>query len=139
MALKVYLKSLLIVLFYAIDFLLADKPFAKALRNLKICVLVKNNFCGKLVSSLEPPTTFDQSFKVTSVRFFIPDFNLLICKLYYSKINSQFHNTSTVLCEKSEKFSFASLIKNNIFPPCAKFPAKLVCCIDFGSASSSRC
>ena len=82
MALKVYLKSLLIVLFYAIDFILADKPFAKALRNLKICVLVKNNFCGKLVSSLEPPTTFDQSFKVTSVRFFIPDFNLLICKLY---------------------------------------------------------
>ena len=31
--------------------------------------------CGKLVSSLQSPTTFDERFKVTSVPFFIPDFS----------------------------------------------------------------
>ena len=30
---------------------------------------------------LESPTPFDKSFKVTSVPFFIPDFNLLSCEL----------------------------------------------------------
>ena len=36
-----------------------------------MCVLVNNNFCGKLVSSLELPITFDESFTVASVPFFI--------------------------------------------------------------------
>ena len=36
----------------------------------------------KLFSSVESPTKFDGSFKVTSVPFFIPDFNLLSCKFY---------------------------------------------------------
>ena len=35
----------------------------------------------KLVASLEPPTISDESLKVTSVPFFIPDFNSLSCKL----------------------------------------------------------
>ena len=55
--------------------MLADDPFAKALRNFEACVLVNSKLCGKLFSSLESPTTFDKSFKVTSVLFFIPDFN----------------------------------------------------------------
>ena len=43
-------------------------------------VLVKNNLWGKLLSSLESPTTFDESFKVASVSFLTPDVNLS-CKL----------------------------------------------------------
>ena len=49
----------------------------------KNCVLVNNNLCGKLFSSLELPKTFDESFKVTLVAFFIPEY---------------FHNTFTVHC-----------------------------------------
>ena len=45
------------------------------------CVLVNNNLCEKLVSSLELPTTFDERFKVTLVPFFIPEFTLLSCEL----------------------------------------------------------
>ena len=44
------------------NFILADKPFAEALRNLEICVLVNDNSCERLVSSLESPTTFDESY-----------------------------------------------------------------------------
>ena len=57
----------------------ADEPFANALRSFETCVLVSNNLCGKLSLSLESPTTFEEIFKVTSVPFFIPDFNLLSC------------------------------------------------------------
>ena len=39
--------------------------------------LVNKSLCGKLFSSLESPEIFDESLKVTSVQFFIPDFNLL--------------------------------------------------------------
>ena len=58
------------------NFILADEPFAKALRIFEICVLVNNNLWGKLFSSLESPTIFDERFKVTSVPFFIAYFNL---------------------------------------------------------------
>ena len=61
------------------NFILAEEPFAKVLRSFEICLLVNNNLCGKLFSSLELPTMFDGSFKVTSIPFFIPDFNLLSC------------------------------------------------------------
>ena len=60
---------------------LADEPFAKPLQSFETCVSVNNNVCGKLVSSLESPTTFDERFKVTSVPFCIHDFNSLSCKL----------------------------------------------------------
>ena len=63
-------------------FILAEELFAKALRNLEIYVLVINNLSGKLFSLLESPTTFDESFKVTSEPFLIPDFNLLSCELW---------------------------------------------------------
>ena len=47
------------------DFILACETFAKALQNFETCVLVNNNFCKKLVSSLELPITLDEKFKVT--------------------------------------------------------------------------
>ena len=41
---------------------LADEPFAKALESFETCVLIIQNLCGKLNSSLESPTTFDEIF-----------------------------------------------------------------------------
>ena len=60
--------------------ILADKPFANALRISETYVLVNNNLCVKLVLSLELPIKFDERFKVTSVPL-IADFNLLSCEL----------------------------------------------------------
>ena len=79
MVLRVYLKVLLTVLFYVIEFLITlhyvknylEKPY-------EACVLVNNSLSRKLVSSLESQTTFDE---ITMVQFFIPDFNILICQL----------------------------------------------------------
>ena len=62
-------------------FISADELFAKALQIFKACVLVNNNSCEKLFSTLESSTTFDESSKITSVPFFIPDFTLLSCEL----------------------------------------------------------
>ena len=56
------------------NFILALELFAKALRSREIFVLLNNNLCGKLYSSLELPVTFDERFKVTSVPFFISNF-----------------------------------------------------------------
>ena len=39
-------------------FILADEPFAKALRSLETCMLINNYWCGKLVSSWKLPATF---------------------------------------------------------------------------------
>ena len=80
MVLKVYLKILLIVLFYD-NFILAEELFAKALQSLKTCVLVSNNLWEELFSSLESPTTFDEIFKSYFSTIFIPNFHLLSCKL----------------------------------------------------------
>ena len=55
--------------------------YLQSLRKPETCTLVNNNLCEKLVSALELPITFDERFKVTSVPFFIPDFNLLSCEL----------------------------------------------------------
>ena len=48
------------------NFIIAEDLFAKALRSFESCVIVNNNLCGKLSSSLESPITFDESFEVTS-------------------------------------------------------------------------
>ena len=45
------------------------------------CLLVNNNLCGKSVLLLESSITFDERFKVTSVQFLFPGFDLLICEL----------------------------------------------------------
>ena len=60
---------------------MAYELYAKTLQILRTYVSVNNNLCGKLVLSLESPITFDERFRVTSVVFFIPDFNLLACEL----------------------------------------------------------
>ena len=56
-------------------FTLADEPYVKGLRSFETCVLADNNLSGKFFSSLESLTASDEIFKVTSVFFFIPDFN----------------------------------------------------------------
>ena len=78
--------------------------FAKALLRFETCVLVNNNLWGKLFSSLESVTTFDEIFKVTSVPSFVPDLNLLSCEvdsftfkvLFYINIISK-QNEVTIL------------------------------------------
>ena len=60
------------------NFIFAEELFTKALGSLETCVLINNSLCRKILSSLESPTTFEGSFKVTSAPFLIPDFNLLI-------------------------------------------------------------
>ena len=43
------------------NFTSADNLFLKALQSLEACVSVYNNWCWKLISSIESPTTFDES------------------------------------------------------------------------------
>ena len=81
MVLRVYLEVLLIVLFYAEEFLITLLYWLRDYLQKLYKALIKNNPCGKLFSSLESPTTFDEIFKVNSVPFFIPDFHLLSCEL----------------------------------------------------------
>ena len=52
------------------NFILVDEGFLKAIWRLENCLLVNNNLCGKLVSSLELPLSFDEIFNVTSVLLF---------------------------------------------------------------------
>ena len=53
----------------------------ESLQSLKTCVLINNNLWGNIVSKLELPIAFDERFKVSSVLFFISDFNLLSLEL----------------------------------------------------------
>ena len=50
-----------------------DKWFEKALRRFLTCLLITNNLWGKLVSSSELPTIFDDNLKTSSASFFIAD------------------------------------------------------------------
>ena len=43
------------------NFIFADEPFAKTLRTLETFILVNNNLCRKFFSSIESPTTFEES------------------------------------------------------------------------------
>ena len=63
------------------NFISANELLENVLGNLETYLLIKNDLCGNLISSLELPITFDERFKVTLVLFFIPDFNLLSCEL----------------------------------------------------------
>ena len=51
--------------------IVADKPFAKALRIISTYVSVNNNLRGKLISSLELAIKFDKWFKDTSIPFLL--------------------------------------------------------------------
>ena len=53
----------------------------ESLQSLKTCVLINNNLWGNIVSKLELTIAFDERFKVSSVLFFISDFNLLSLEL----------------------------------------------------------
>ena len=59
----------------------------KSLQSFETCVVANNNLCGKLFSSLDSSTIFNEILKVTSALFFIPDFNLLSCELNHSTVN----------------------------------------------------
>ena len=60
--------------------------------------------------------------------------------LTVAKSYNGIYNTFTVPCEKSKTVSFASsIMKNVVFPGQSRFPVKLICCIAFGSTSSSYC
>ena len=55
------------------------------MQNFKTCLSVSNKLCGILVSQPESPTIFDESFRVTSVAFFIIGFDLSNCELNHFK------------------------------------------------------
>ena len=59
------------------SFALVDKPFTKALKIFETCILVNNNLCGKIISLLDLPTTFDERFEFTSVPMFCSWFKLV--------------------------------------------------------------
>ena len=68
-----------------------EEIFSKALQRFGTCLLVINNFWGKLISS--SPTILCVNLKTTSVSIFIADFNLSSCefdsftfKLFYCVI-----------------------------------------------------
>ena len=49
--------------------MLAEELFEETLRSFETCVFVNKNLFGKLFSSLESPTTFEEIFKVSLVPF----------------------------------------------------------------------
>ena len=55
--------------------------FQQLYQVLKLVYHFNNSLCGKLVSLLESPIKFGERFKVTSVPYFVSDFNLLSCEL----------------------------------------------------------
>ena len=135
--------------------ILTDDLFAKALQSRETWLSVNISLWEKLFSCLESPITFDERFKITSVPIFISNFNLLSYELdsftsrllycvilywYYIK-GKYIHNIFTVPCEKSKMVSLASPVMNKIvvFPSRYRFPVRLICCIYFGSASSTFC
>ena len=59
------------------NFIIADELSAKVLQSLKKVCIINNNLCGKKVSALELPITFNERFRVTSVSFLNRDFKLL--------------------------------------------------------------
>ena len=56
------------------NFILADELLA--LRSPETYLSINNNLYGNMVSPFDSPITFDERFKVTSVPYLIPDFNL---------------------------------------------------------------
>ena len=61
--------------------ILTGELFVEALWRFATCVLVNNNLCGKLVSSLISRIIFDDNLKTVSVSYFNANFNLLSSEL----------------------------------------------------------
>ena len=66
---------------FFVSFILTDKLFAKALCGFKTGLLVSNNLCGKLVSSLLLPIIFEYNLRVAAVSVVIANFNFSIFEL----------------------------------------------------------
>ena len=76
---------------------------------------------------------------------------LLITKFYFKsvilshfilkqKIKLEYFYIFTAPCENSKTASISAFsIMENIVACCSRFPAKLICCIAFGSTSSACC
>ena len=60
--------------------MLAEELFAKALQSSETCIIVNNNPCRRLFSSVNLQHHL-KNFKVTSVLPFTPYFDLLSCEL----------------------------------------------------------
>ena len=97
---------------------------------------------------------FCVDLRVASVSRFLEDLNWLTCKcdtfsftLWYlahycpNEFSEYFYNTLAVPFEKPKIVYFVSSMMKNIvfFPAHSRFPAHLICCIGFGSASSVCC
>ena len=54
-----------------------EELLEKDLQILETCLSVNNNLCGKLVLSLDSPIMLGDNLNITSVSFYIADFNLL--------------------------------------------------------------
>ena len=100
-------------------------------------MLVNNNLCEKLVPSLR--IIFGERFKVTSVPFFIKNYNLLSCEL--DDFTFKVLYWVILYHIKNLKLLFASLIMKHIVVSTSrsKFLVKLICCVSFASASSACC
>ena len=61
--------------------ILTGELFVEALWRFATCVLVNNNLCGKLISSLILRIIFDDTLKTASVSYFNAKFNLLSSEL----------------------------------------------------------
>ena len=96
------------------NFILADNLFAKALWRFTTCLLVNNNLCGKLVSSLELSIISDEVLRVTLVSFFTANFNFLSCEydnLTFTVILSNFY-INVILKENKFIILLQFLVKN---------------------------
>ena len=99
------------------NFILADEPFTKALWTFEIYLLVNDNLWGKWVSSLDWPTTFDETFKATWVPFFNPDFNSLSCEWNILHLNNSIGTfcinniLKKINCETQIQYSYSSFLK----------------------------
>ena len=81
--------------------------FVKALQSFETCLSLSNSLFVKLISSLKSPIILDNSFKVTSVAFFIADFDLISCELilHLNRFTKSFYFDIII---KQEKFTTLS-------------------------------
>ena len=98
------------LLFYAITFLKVLHQLINHMQ--KLCVLLNNNLCGKLFSSLASPAIFDERFKVTLVPYFIADFNLLGCELDSFIFNKLYWIIFYILEKHKSRILLQLLVKN---------------------------
>ena len=98
------------------SYILTEELFVKALQSLETWLLGNNNLFGKFFWLLESPTTFDERFKVTSVLFFIADFNLLRYELDNCTFNTLYWVIFYIKAKYKIRIFLQFLVKNlNLF------------------------